>query len=225
MSLDLGFFRIPTHSSDYLMMLRLYVLNKLQPDDNAYKSLLKRYYKGQQNEHNPFFNAIYASVYGKSDIDLEKHVNYLRSFPLQPRDIEVINSRNPELKRKFISPIIKNKAVAESVEPLPIYMRPINGLEWKRNPFRMKRNLHKGIGDWHPEADVMDLAASVQAVTEECLTDLWQRASRYAGFGNNNLVYAGGVALNCAANRVLANLGLFEKIWIIPYKKGLKTLK
>jgi carbamoyltransferase len=30
------------------------------------------------------------------------------------------------------------------------------------------------------------------------------------------LVYAGGVALNCAANRVLANLGLFEKIWIIP---------
>ena len=86
----------------------------------------------------------------------------------------------------------------------------------KRNPFRLKRNLHKGIGDWHSEADVMDLAASVQAVTEECLSDLWQRASRYAGFGNKNLVYAGGVALNCAANRVLANLGLFEKIWIIP---------
>ena len=86
----------------------------------------------------------------------------------------------------------------------------------KRNPFRLKRNLHKGIGDWHADADVMDLAASVQAVTEECLADLWHRASRYAGFGNNNLVYAGGVALNCAANRVLANLGLFEKIWIIP---------
>ena len=85
-----------------------------------------------------------------------------------------------------------------------------------RSPFKLKRNLHKGIGLWHPKADVMDLAASVQAVTEECLTDLWQRASRYAGFGNNNLVYAGGVALNCAANRVLANLGLFEKIWIIP---------
>ena len=86
----------------------------------------------------------------------------------------------------------------------------------KRNPFKLKRNLHKGIGNWHAEADIMDLAASVQAVTEECLTDLWQRASRYAGFGNKNLVYAGGVALNCAANRVLANLGLFEKIWIIP---------
>ena len=85
-----------------------------------------------------------------------------------------------------------------------------------RNPFKLKRNVHKGIGDWHPEADVMDLAASIQAVTEECLSDLWQRASRYAGFGNRNLVYAGGVALNCAANRTLANLGLFDKVWIIP---------
>ena len=85
-----------------------------------------------------------------------------------------------------------------------------------RKPFRLKRNLHKGIGDWQPDADVMDLAASIQAVTEECLTELWIKASRYAGFGNNNLVYAGGVALNCAANKVLANLGLFDKIWIIP---------
>ena len=85
-----------------------------------------------------------------------------------------------------------------------------------RKPFRLKRNLHKGIGNWHPDADAMDLAASIQAVTEECLSDLWIRASRYAGFGNNNLVYAGGVALNCAANKVLANLGLFDKIWIIP---------
>ena len=84
----------------------------------------------------------------------------------------------------------------------------------KRNPFRMKRNLHKGIGDWHPEADVMDLAASVQAVTEECLTDLWIRASKYAGFGNKNLVYAGGVALNCVANGKLLEEKIFDNIFI-----------
>ena len=29
-------------------------------------------------------------------------------------------------------------------------------------------------------------------------------------------MFAGGVALNCAANRTLANLGLFNNIWIIP---------
>ena len=85
-----------------------------------------------------------------------------------------------------------------------------------RHPFKLKRNLHKGIGDWRPGADVMDLAASVQAVTEECLSDLWLRASKYASFGNRNLVYAGGVALNCAANKTLANMGLFDNIWIIP---------
>ena len=82
-----------------------------------------------------------------------------------------------------------------------------------QSPFKLKQNLHRGLSDWHPEADVMDLAASVQAVTEECLADLWQRASSY---GSRNLVYAGGVALNCAANKVLANLGLFDNIWIIP---------
>ena len=85
-----------------------------------------------------------------------------------------------------------------------------------QSPFKLKQNLHRGLSDWHPEADVMDIAASIQAVTEELLADLWLRASKYASFGNRNLVYAGGVALNCAANRVLANLGLFDNIWIIP---------
>ena len=83
----------------------------------------------------------------------------------------------------------------------------------QQNPFKLKENLHRGLSDWHPEADVMDLAASIQVVTEECLANLWHKASKY---GSRNLVYAGGVALNCAANRVLANLGLFDNIWIIP---------
>ena len=83
----------------------------------------------------------------------------------------------------------------------------------QQNPLKLKRNLHMGIGDWEPDADPMDLAASIQSVTEECLAGLWLRASKY---GSRNLVYAGGVALNCAANRVLANLGLFDNIWIIP---------
>jgi len=82
-----------------------------------------------------------------------------------------------------------------------------------QTPFKLKKNLHRGLRDWEPNADVMDIAASIQAVTEECLAELWHRASKY---GSRNLVYAGGVALNCAANRVLANLGLFDNIWIIP---------
>ena len=95
----------------------------------------------------------------------------------------------------------------------PIYKDDIYNDFVHQHPFKLKQNLHRGLGDWHPEADVMDLAASIQAVTEECLAALWERASKY---GSRNLVYAGGVALNCAANRVLANLGLFDNIWIIP---------
>ena len=83
----------------------------------------------------------------------------------------------------------------------------------QQHPFRLKKNIHRGIGDWHPAADPMDLAASIQSVTIECLAHLWHRASRY---GSKNLVYAGGVALNCVANSWLAKMGLFDNIWVIP---------
>ena len=95
----------------------------------------------------------------------------------------------------------------------PKYKQEIYNDFVEQSPFRLKQNLHRGLGDWHPEADVMDIAASIQSVTEECLANLWHRASR---FGSRNLVYAGGVALNCAANKVLANMELFDNIWIIP---------
>jgi carbamoyltransferase len=91
----------------------------------------------------------------------------------------------------------------------------------QQTPFKLKKNLHQGLSNWHPEADVMDLAASIQEVTTECLAGLWHRASKYIditseAYTERNLVYAGGVALNCAANTTLANIGLFDNIWIIP---------
>jgi len=95
----------------------------------------------------------------------------------------------------------------------PKYKQKIYDDFVEQSPFKLKQNLHRGLSDWEPNADVMDIAASIQAVTEELLADLWHRASKY---GSKNLVYAGGVALNCAANRVLANMNLFDNIWIIP---------
>jgi carbamoyltransferase len=60
----------------------------------------------------------------------------------------------------------------------------------------------------------MDLAASIQAVTEEILL----RAARHAHqvTSAENLVLAGGVALNCVANGRIAREGPFERIWIQP---------
>ena len=60
----------------------------------------------------------------------------------------------------------------------------------------------------------MDLAASIQAVTDEAVLRLGRAAQ--AATGQRNLCLAGGVALNCVANGKLQRAGLFDRIWIQP---------
>lgn len=60
----------------------------------------------------------------------------------------------------------------------------------------------------------MDLAASVQAVTEEVVLRLASNIARDTG--ERRLCLAGGVALNCVANGALRRAGLFEDIWVQP---------
>jgi carbamoyltransferase len=69
-----------------------------------------------------------------------------------------------------------------------------------------------------PESDLdqrhMDLAASIQKVTEEVILRLARTLHSQSGM--KNLVLAGGVALNCVANGLLLREGPFESIWIQP---------
>lgn len=69
-----------------------------------------------------------------------------------------------------------------------------------------------------PESDVtqldMDIAASIQVVTEEIVLGLAKRAALLTG--SRNLCLAGGVALNCVANGRLQEAGIFDDIWIQP---------
>ena len=60
----------------------------------------------------------------------------------------------------------------------------------------------------------MDIAASVQAVTEEIILRLTKSAAEQ--FKIKNLCLAGGVALNCVANGKILKEKLFDKIWIQP---------
>jgi len=60
----------------------------------------------------------------------------------------------------------------------------------------------------------MDLAASIQKVTEEIMMRIVCHAHRLTG--QNNLVLAGGVALNCVGNGRILREGPFEHIWIQP---------
>lgn len=60
----------------------------------------------------------------------------------------------------------------------------------------------------------MDLACSVQEVTEEIVYRMARHVKKETG--EKNLCLAGGVALNCVANGKLLRSGLFDDIWIQP---------
>ena len=60
----------------------------------------------------------------------------------------------------------------------------------------------------------MDLAASIQLITEEVVIKLARNVRKTTGM--KNLCLAGGVALNCVANGKLLKEGIFENIWIQP---------
>jgi carbamoyltransferase len=78
---------------------------------------------------------------------------------------------------------------------------------------RFKENLHLGINDDYLQGfSDYDIAAGAQHVAETLIYSVMRRAMEFGW--STNLVYQGGVALNCMANR---NLGeYFENIWIMP---------
>jgi carbamoyltransferase len=69
-----------------------------------------------------------------------------------------------------------------------------------------------------PESNItvreMDLAASIQLVTEEIVLKMARHLRKETGL--QNLVMAGGVALNCVANGKIIKEGIFDNLWIQP---------
>ena len=74
-------------------------------------------------------------------------------------------------------------------------------------------NLHTGVPETFLEGiDEMDIAHSAQLIAEQLIMNVISKA-RMLG-GSKNLVYGGGVALNCLANRLLGEY--YDNIWIMP---------
>jgi len=69
-----------------------------------------------------------------------------------------------------------------------------------------------------PESEItqreMDLAASIQQVTEQLVSKLARGIAKETG--EKKLCLAGGVALNCVANGLILREKIFDKIWIQP---------
>ena len=82
--------------------------------------------------------------------------------------------------------------------------------EWN---IKFKENLHTGIDkSYLATSNDMDLAAGAQELVEQLILNVMLRAKQFDW--SNNLVYMGGVALNCAANARIGNY--FDNIWIMP---------
>lgn len=82
--------------------------------------------------------------------------------------------------------------------------------EWE---IKFKENLHTGLEQKYLSyVGDMDIAAGAQDLVENLIYNVIRRAQNFNW--SNNLVYMGGVALNCSANRHLGDY--FENIWIMP---------
>ena len=82
--------------------------------------------------------------------------------------------------------------------------------EWE---IRFKENLHAGLSvKYLSDYSDFDIAAGAQDLAEDLILNVMLRA-RKLGW-SSNLVYMGGVALNCSANRRIGNY--FDNIWIMP---------
>ena len=76
-----------------------------------------------------------------------------------------------------------------------------------------KDNLHTGVSkDFLEGTDDMSIATSAQLIVEQLIMNVISKAKSLGG--SKNLVYGGGVALNCSANRLIGNF--YDNIWIIP---------
>jgi carbamoyltransferase len=94
------------------------------------------------------------------------------------------------------------------------YFNYATGLTMIKNKFAKLFNMERR----EPENKLlqihMDMAASIQAVTEEIVLKIARFL--FKEFNSPNLCMAGGVALNCVANGKILKEGLFKNIWIQP---------
>tara|TARA_B100000989_G_scaffold296967_2_gene281430 strand:+ start:674 stop:2530 length:1857 start_codon:yes stop_codon:yes gene_type:complete len=96
----------------------------------------------------------------------------------------------------------------------------INYFKFHRGFQMTNKNFHKLFGSPPRKNESkltqfhMDLAASIQAITEEIVLKLAKNLKKETNI--NNICLAGGVALNCVANGKLIEEKVFDNIWIQP---------
>jgi carbamoyltransferase len=95
----------------------------------------------------------------------------------------------------------------------PLFAKEMKELFSNFDDIDLANNLHIGVDEnFASNGNDMDIASSAQIVVEQLIEAVMKKAKTLGK--SDNLVYGGGVALNCLANRLLGNY--FQNIWIMP---------
>ena len=94
------------------------------------------------------------------------------------------------------------------------YFDYISGSSMTSNKFSDLFNRPKRNSDERITQSDMDIACSIQKVTEKIVLQMARYAKKITN--ENNLCLSGGVALNCVANGELLKSKIFDEIWIQP---------
>lgn len=131
-----------------------------------------------------------------------------------------------EYKLMGLAPYGEPKYVATIYEHL-VEVKPDGSLRLNLDYFQFLRSFRMTNEKFHrlfdgpprePETPIeqrhMDVARSIQVVTEEVMLRLARHAREVTG--KKNLCLAGGVALNCVANGIIQREKIFDRLWIQP---------
>ena len=95
------------------------------------------------------------------------------------------------------------------------YFDYATGLKMTNSKFNdLLKNNQRFYGDNIITKEQMNIASSIQQVTEEIILKICKNIKKDTG--SKNLCLAGGVALNCVANGKIIKEKIFENIWIQP---------
>lgn len=126
-------YKIPTHSSDWLNFLRLYTLTRIS-GRAAYHHAWERHYQALKEEQNPFYAVLQQDHSQRASV-----VSMMHSFPLTRNNAPILPDETVQLNPHPL--FKKHSRTVEALAPLPIYRRPADNLEWKRNPYRTRGHL------------------------------------------------------------------------------------
>lgn len=169
-------------------------------------------WQGQGNKLNPMWEIQFPHSLGL----LYSAFTYYTGFKVNSGEYKLMGLA-PYGEPKYVNKIYENLIDVKSDGTFRLNMEYFNyatGLTMTSNKF----NRLFGAPPRKPESELsqkeMDLARSIQVVTEEIVLKLSETI--YKETSNKNLCLAGGVALNCVSNGRLIREGKFEEVWIQP---------